>query len=99
LKPLPDIVHGEIGRHPLLVAIGIQSDFLALHIEANIIRRIHIWFDPRQFGERRLGSSQVRDWIDDSDTLIHGKLLNELILIWIDDKFTQYYRYCQDVLK
>jgi hypothetical protein len=62
------------------VAIGIQPDFLVFNPEANIIRRIRIWFDAQEFMEYRLRSSQVRDGIDDgSDTLIHGELLLNLL--------------------
>ena len=60
------------------MAIGIQSVFLALQPEANRIRRIHGWFDPRHFGEHGPGSSQVRDRFDNSASLIHMKLLSEV---------------------
>src|SRR5689334_1306121 len=61
--------------HALAVAVGIETDVLAAHLEADIVGLIRIRLDTQRT-VKLLGLRQIFDGIDDgSDTFSHGELL------------------------
>ena len=59
-----------------VLLVGVEADVLAVHLEADIIRRISIRLYTQKLAKQPFGPGDVLDRIDDgTDTLIHGELL------------------------
>jgi len=65
---LLDVVNVPVGdgtRHPLAVAVGIQTNVLAFDVEADVVGFVHVGLDAQQLPVQRLGVGEVRNGVHD----------------------------------
>jgi hypothetical protein len=68
LQNLLDVVNVPVAdraRHPLAVAMGIQTDILAFDVEADVVSLIHLGLHAQELAVQGLGLREVLDGVDE----------------------------------
>jgi hypothetical protein len=83
LQTLFDVVNVPVAdrvRHPLAVAMGIQTDILASDVEADVVSLIHVGLYAQELAVQGPSLREVLDGVDDLlDAFGHGVLLMLLV--------------------
>ena len=76
LRDVGNVPVTDRARHPLAVAVGIQTDILALNVEADLVSLNHVGLHAQKLAVQRLGLREVFDRVDDClNAFSHEELL------------------------